>query len=405
MTPLKTIFDEASQAIKYDERLAARINKYVYDLMNRNEEHVQFFGSNLTGVHALRFKTSDRNEWFIDIMDIDEDPLRKRVLKESSLDKNWVRANDTFNLDCLYTVHRLLRSKLSEKDKVVACENTLKALNIKLMGSILAAYFPYPVDERIAQEVYARLSRKFYIKKLGSWREVFNKRATDTISKESKWYKVLYDFTDDAELAQCISDIQGRLRSMIKYVWDVLAKVRADDAKFNRSKSTIEVEGEQVLQAIKRDGDKYMRYAHSIVSDRNTFIKEEVLTIVDAEMKSCSKKLLLDALEALVVDASNNKRYVEELITCIIQHTIDTIQTDRTAKRMLNDISWILNKEKLLFMASKTNDPNVIRARELSEKLIRGVCKTKNATMIASLKTGLIIYIVGRTFTMDYFTK
>jgi hypothetical protein len=78
-TPLKQIFDEASTSIKFDQNLSRKIQKYVGDLMNRNEEHVMFFGSNLTGVYDLRFKTSDRNEWFLDIKDLDEFAIRKRV--------------------------------------------------------------------------------------------------------------------------------------------------------------------------------------------------------------------------------------------------------------------------------------------------------------------------------------
>lgn len=402
-TPLKQIFDEASKRVKFDQTLARRTQKYVGDLMNRNEEHVMFFGSNLTGVYDLRFKTSDRNEWFIDIKDMDEFEIRKRVLAESVLDPNWVRANDVYNLDCLYTIHRLLNSSLSPREQKNAIESVCMALNIKLLGSIMAAYFKFKCDERIAQETYARLSRKFYIKKFGNWRGVLEKRSQDIAEPASKWHPILKDFTDDEQIAQCISDIQGRLRSMIKYVWEVFSQVRADDAKFNHTSSTFEWEGEKVIQALKRDADKYLRYGQEVVLDRNTFIKPEVLMVVDAEMRTLSQKLLLDVLEATVSQANRGKKDIEELVNASVQHAINTIQDDRTAARHLNDIAWLLNKEKLLFMASKTSDPLVFRAREIAERLVRASCKTKNNTMIAALKTGLIIYIVGRTFSMQHY--
>lgn len=404
-TPIKQIFDEASKSVRFDQRLSRSIQKYVGDLMNRNEEHVLFFGSNLTGVYDLRFKTSDRNEWFIDIKDIDEFDIRKRVLSESVLDPNWVRANDVFNLDCLYTVHRFLNSDLKDNEKEKAINATFMALNIKLLGSIMAAYFKYKCDERVAQETYARLSRKFYIKKFGSWRGVLEKRSGDIVSVDSKWLPVLKEFTDDEQIAQCISDIQGRLRSMIKYVWEVFSKVREEDAKFNHTSSTFEMEGEKVIQALKRDADKYLRYAHEIVLDRNTFIKPEILQVVDAEMRTLSQKLLLDALEHFVVQASSNKKDIEEFVTASIQHAINTINDDRTAARHLSDIAWLLNKEKLLFMASKTNDPLVFTSRKVAERIVREACKTKNNTMIAALKTGVIIYLIGRVFTMQHYSR
>lgn len=404
-TPIKEIFDEASKHIKFDLPLAKRISRYVGDLMNRNEETVLFMGSTLTGVYDLRFKTTDRNEWFIDIKDLDEYEIRKRVLSESILDPNWVRANDVFNLDCLYTVHRFLNSALTPSQKQKAIEDTCMALNIKLLGSIMAAYFKFKCDERIAQETYARLSRKFYIKKYGSWRAVLEKRSHDIAVIDSKWYPILKEFTDDEQLAQCISDIQGRLRSMIKYVWEVFSQVRADDAKFNHTSSMFEHEGEKVMQALKRDADRYLRYVQEVVLDRNTFIKAEVLSVVNAEMRTVSQKLLLDAIEHLVVVSNKRLNGNEEFLNGVIQHAINTIQDDRTAARHMSDISWLLNKEKLLFMASKTNDPLVFMARQYSDKIVRESCRTKNNTMIASLKTGLVLYVIARVFTMNYYNN
>ena len=70
---------------------------------------------------------------------------------------------------------------------------------------------------------------------------------------------------------------------MIKYVWEVLDQVRADDAKFHHSSTTFEVEGEKVIQALKRDADRYLRYSQDIVLSRNSFIKPELVVVVDAE--------------------------------------------------------------------------------------------------------------------------
>lgn len=404
-TPLKVMFDQATTHTHFDKALAKKIRRYVGGLMNRDEEHVMFFGSNLTGCYNLRFKTSDRNAWLIDLMDIDESEIRKRVLRESIFEVTWVRANDIFNLDCLYTIHRFMNAKdLTDKEKVEVIEDISMALNIKLLGSIMAAYFPYKCDERVAQEVYARLSRKFYIKKYGNWRGVLEKRSEDMFSDTSKWTSVVKDFTDDAEIGQCISDIQGRLRSMIKYVWEVFSKVRADNARFGRSSAAIDVDGTKVLQDLKRDGDRYIRYGQQIVLDRNTLIKPEVVDVVDGEMKTMSPKLLIDALNFVVDQANKDKFEISTLVDACVRHTVEMIQSDRSAQKYMRDLSWLLNKEKLLFMAPKTQNEHVFTARRIAENIVKHSCKTKNPTMIASLKTGLIIYIIGRVFTMQHYS-
>lgn len=401
---LKQIFDEASTHIVYDPRLAKDIEKYVGGLMNRNEAHVHFFGSNLTGVYPLRFKTADRNEWFVDIMDVDEFEVTRRVVKESSLPESWVRATDAFNLDCLYTIHRFLNSDLGENQKRVAIESVGMALNIKLLGSIMAAYFKYDVDERVAQEVYARLSRKFYIKRFGNWRLVLEHRSADICAPTSKWLPVLKAFTNDEQIAQCISDIQGRLRSMIKYIWDIFAKVRADEAKFNRTSMSIETGGEKVLQDLKRDPDIYKRYAIKCALDSRVFIKPELVTIVDAEMKTMPVKLLHDVLDAVVLDVNKVNSRTEKLIENVIEFTVDLLQTDRSSAKYVSDLAWLLNKVKLHVTAAKSKDSVVLDIRQESEALVKRVAKTKNPTWIASLKTGLVLYIVARAFSMKKYS-
>lgn len=405
MIRIKDIFDAEAKHVKFDLKLAKQIQHFVGSLMNRNEDHVMFFGSNLTGPYPLRFKTADQNEWFVDMLGLDEFIIREKIVKDTIINADWVRATDAFNMSCLYTIHRYLNSNLSPKDKKMAIDNTAMALNIKLMGSIMAAYFPYNADEATSQEVFARLSRKFYIKKYGSWRKVLEHRAEDITATTSKWLPVLTKFDSDEDLAQCISDIQGRLRSMIKYIWEVFAKVRLDQSKFNRTSMAIEIGGEKVIQDLKRDSDTYKEYALKIALDESTFIKPEMITIVDAEMRTMPTKLLMDALRHLVVLHNKANPLAEELIVKVIEHAIQTINSDRSAARNLNDPSWLIHKVKVLVMASKTNDPLVFRIRDITEKLIRDSVSTKNNTWIAALKTGLVLYIVGRAFSMRHYTN
>ncbi len=411
---LKDIFNEASKNIKFDQKLAKQIHNYVAGLMNRNQDHVMFFGSNLTGPYPLRFKTGDKNEWFVDIKDLDEFALKKRIKEETIIDESWERATDPFNMDCLYTVHRWLNSNLSTREQERAIHDTFMALNIKLMGSIMARYFPYSCDEATALEVYARLSKKFHIKRFGNWRAVLENRSDDIASASSKWLPVLKAFNDDAEIAQCISDIQGRLRSMIKYIWDVLEKVKLDQQKFNKTSMSIDAGGEKVLQELKRDADRYKDYAQEVVLDQNTFIKPELVTIIDAEMRTMPPKLLVDCLK-YITDLANKDHIrvnnitvtaadLEKLINDVIEHTVNTIRDDRSAGRNLNDLSWILRKEKLLITAPKTTSDLVFNMREITERIVRSAAKTKNATIIATLKTGICLYIVARAFSMLHYS-
>lgn len=403
VTTFKALFDEESKDTVFDEKLAKKIKTYLGDLMNRNDAHIMFFGSNLTGPYPLRFKTSDSNEWFIDIMDVDERRIGKRIEKETGINPNWVRATDAFNMDCFYAMHRYMNSKLPDRIKHETIVNIAMILNIKLLGSIMARFFKYNVDERAAQEVYARLSRKFYIKRFGNWRRVLEHRSEDMASKTSKWYPVLKEFTDAGELAQCISDVQGRLRSMIKYVWSVFEKVQADQKKFNHTSMSIEVDGVKVLQELKRDSETYKHYIHKSAVDRPTFIKDELVTIVDAEMRTMPQKLLYDVLGGVVQNIHKHSEDTLKLFDHAIEFAVEVIQNDRTSKHNLSDLSWLINKVRLQVTAAKTKDPIVFSLRDEAEKIVRMYAKTKNPTTIASVRTGLILYIVIRAFSKRYY--
>lgn len=95
----------------------------------------------------------------------------------------------------------------------------------------MAWFFKYPVDPRIAEMTYANLSKKFAIKRFGSWYKVLENRCSDIISAQSTWKTTIERFNDDMAIQNMINDIQGRLRAMIKKIWAVMAQVREDDAK------------------------------------------------------------------------------------------------------------------------------------------------------------------------------
>lgn len=402
-TPIKQILDETFTEVRFDAKLAKRIAQYVGDLMNRNDSHVMFFGSNLTGVYPLRFKTSDKNEWFIDILDVDESTLTRRIVKESIWPENWVRVNDAFNMSALYIMHRFMNSSLPPKEKQKAIDDTAMALNIRLLGSIMAWYFKYDVDERTAEMVYARLSRKFHIKKFGNWRKVLENRSSDITSDKSKWTPVLQQFTDDPNIGQCISDIQGRLRSMVKYIWDVFAEVHAEQSKFGRTSLTLDNKGEKIVQELKRGSDIYKRYIVKSALETHTFIKDEVLAIIVAETRTAPEKLILDVLRGVVEKANTTDANIVKFLETAVEFSTEVISKDRTAKQNLNDLSWLLNKIKLYLTAAKTKDEYVLFLREHAEILTKAYASTRNPTIIAAVKTAVILYVIGRTFTMHHY--
>ena len=191
---------------------------------------------------------------------------------------------------------------------------------------------------------------------------------------------------------------------MIKYIWEMFAKVRADEAKFNRTSMSIETGGEKVLQDLKRDPDIYKRYVIKCALDSRLLIKAEVVTILDSEMCTMNVKLLYYVLDAVVVDVNKVNSKTEKLMEDVIEYTTDLLQMDRASAKYVSDLAWLLNKVKLHVTAAKSKDNLVLDIRQEAETIVKRVAKTKNPTWVASLKTGLILYIVARAFSMKKYS-
>ena len=65
---IKDVFKSECGHLKIDSRFVKRIMQYERDFVNRSEDHIEFLGGVLLGSPPLRFHTSDRHEWFDEVI-------------------------------------------------------------------------------------------------------------------------------------------------------------------------------------------------------------------------------------------------------------------------------------------------------------------------------------------------
>lgn len=415
---IRQIFIEASQHLRYDERMSGEINRYNEHFINKNEEHVKFFGGNLTGVHVVRFTPMDKNNFVIGILDYDENEIRKRIIKLPTVDENWVRGTDIMNLSCLWLCHCYENSDLSPKDKEKAQIAVLRAMHLKLLSSLLFHFFRFPVNEQIALAVYAQLSKKYAIKQFGSWGRVIEERCRDIISMNSIHRQTIMKFDDDAAIQYMITDIQGRLRSMMRNIYTVMNTVRAEDQRMLSSSGMVEVDGQQVIRDLSRDIHSFIRYTVGVLPEQRAFVKSELVTIIASEVKSAPEQYIIEALNAMSAMSRNvrPKNYrkerdpynfvspngTETMIREILIHSMEQLSKDR-ALLAKKDYRPLLSKMRALYMASRSSDPAILKVREMSEIMVASSINSRNGAIIASVKTACCLYIILRTLTKDHY--
>ena len=401
---IKDVLEQAS-GVEINQALVKRVRLYEQSFANANEDHINFFGGNLMGVHPLRFKQSDRELWLNDVVVMDELDVEDSLRQVKSLDPNWVRANDVMNLSCLWLAHKFHTDKtLTHEQREEGAIAALLVMQYKFLGSIMAHYFPYPADEATMQAAYAELSRKYALKVAGSWGVLLEQRAREILSPRSVHARVINQFSPDTAVIYAVSDIQGRLREMVKSMCAVFYRVREQGAKIKTDKATFDVDGELVTRDKSRHYTSLINYINDIVDDKPSFIKQELIDVVGDAMHTMSPKLLQITLEWMSVNyRTKESERLEALVKETLLFAFDLISSDRALYAKNSGLTPLISKLRSLYMASRMSDPVLLNTKELSEWVVNQAIVTKNSSVIASVRTGLQLYIVIRALAKNYY--
>lgn len=400
------VFNDECKNLEINSAFAKRLSTYQTMFVHKNPDHVAFFGGVLIGVNTVRFTNEDHDKWFNDILEVDDSPLEDRLLALPTVNADWNVSSDTLNLSVVWLVHAIYTSKhLSQEQKHNAMVDALLVLQYKFITGRLFRHFRFPADKDTAQAAYAQLSNKFAIKRYGSWSALLIARSEEIISPTGIHRRAIEKMDDDEGVRYMLNDIQGRIRDMLKKIYDVFINVHKAGKKIISVSSTIEHDGVEILRDKTKSLSSYTRYLHSIVSDRNSFIRAELLDVVLKMMKHAPPKLV----EQTLVWMSNNYRQrgagkVEEILNEVMIHSFDYLSDDKSAMRNSADLPTLLARLKGVYMSSRTTDPAVKKLREDTEAVAKMATSNKNAPIISAVRTTVLLYIVLRTFTMKHYS-
>ena len=406
MATLSTYFEQDFAHLKFDARLADKFRQYRIDFENKNEDHMTFFGGNLTGVQIVRFTQQDRNAWFTDLLSTNETEVEQRVHSLPSINAAWHISSDLMNLSCLWFMHKFLNSPLlKDEQKEAVLIDLAMTLNYKFLTGLHSHYFRFPADPEIAAATYAQMSLKFTIKQYGSWRATIKARTDDLCAKDGIHYNVIKHFKQDASVVNALNDTQNRIRSMLKNIMAETLKVKAHGVRIQRTTATtLDIDGEEMLKDKQKSLLGYVRYMHSIVTDKDTFVKQELIDIVANAMHTMPPKQLQDCLFWMSDNyAYDKKKLAEKTIDAVLKHAFGYLSSNTYVVSRTQDLSDFIAKIRGVYMSSRSTDIELIEIRDLSEQLVRAATTTKNESLISSIKTGVMLYICLRAFTKRHY--
>lgn len=403
---IRNAMDESLPGLVVDKKLAERLSKFQVGFISKNQEHLGFFGGNLTGVHTVRMTPSDEDMFFEDVLGTDSSIVEEAVSRIDTINQEFIVSSNYLNITLVYLAHRFISDKsLDEKVRHRGALDSILILNYKLLTSILAWFFKYPADPKVAEATYAALNYKFILKKEGSWGRTLERRSEDVIDKEGIHYERLVKFNDDEETVYMINDIQGRLKDMMKNIYAVFMKAHSDgDVIMSTSSTGLDAEGVEIFKDNIKGLENYVNYIKQIAPDRDSFIKDELYSVVVRMMHTIQPKAFMRSLEYVCDNYGDRKKtYIEDMIGRVVVHSYNYIGEYSSSVNTKMDLPSFLSTLRGGYMSSRTSDPDLLLMRDLGHRLVKEATGSTNEGAVAAVRTGVFLYIVLRTYTKHHY--
>ena len=166
----------------------------------------------------------------------------------------------------------------------------------------------------------------------------------------------------------------------------------------------IELDGDLTLRDVTRIQNDYLNYIKRVVLNKNEFIKEDLVEVIDSSITTMPRKQFYDVLLAVSDKAAKRDRETIELIEEIIFNSFSYFSENRKVVTDIKDLPNVLKVMKDLYTAGKSTNPSILKSRKIGEKIAKKATTTTSATTISALRTGLILYILLRTLTKDHYS-
>lgn len=410
---VKAVFDDLCSGLVIDNKLCDKITLFKNRFITKNTDHAAFFGGNLTGVHVVRFTGNERNQWFEEIIGIDENELLNETKKIIN-PVYYVVAGDVFNLSCVWLSHAIRNNgKLSEKKKREVESDIYQILQFRFITSRLQRHWPYPTSKEVAEATLASMSNKFDIKRKGSWINVISDRADDIVDKSSI-HKVTidrmqYDIRNKGEsVGYLLTDTQGRNKALLKKIYNQQKIIQEQGLKIHSTSATfVELDGEVAVKDKQKSLEQYKSYLSTVIADKSSFIKPELVLIIEKANKTMPEQLFRETL-SWISDSygkgSEGKLYIDSIVDKVMTHLLAYLYQHRDVMKNKSDIAGLLSRMKGVYTASRVSDELLLSIREEIEHLVRKATKNRSHAAVAATRTGIMLYLVLRAFTKNHYS-
>jgi hypothetical protein len=401
---IRNVFEQQCPDVVADAVLAKKIISYALAWASKNDEHVKFFGGHLTGVQIVRFTDADRLVWFDEILHADEHTLQEALYKLPTVHRDHQVASDAMNLSCVWLTHLLINAHIPPQLQRDAMISVMLVMQYKFLTSRLYRHFVYPADKAVAEATYASLSMKFDLKQEGSWGAYLRKRAEDILDEHTPRFQHFKKMQDDREIEKIVNDIQTRLRKSLRLIAGIHYQIAASGKRIIAVSQTVEHDGKEILKDKTKSLANYTRYIQSVIPDKTSFMREELLTIVEGMVQTMPPHLFRGSLEWLSDNFQGPHAHrLQNLTKEIMVHCFDYLMHNTDSLQNPHDLPGLLARLRGVYTAARSTDPVLMEIRRLTENMVKEATGTRNVSLLPPIRTGVLLYIVLRSLAKRHY--
>jgi len=301
---IQDFFEIHLKHLKIDKNLMKKLRTFRYGWATKNDDYIDFLGSNLYGVHMIRFSELDDEKLMHDVLKIrDYKALQKDIFNVKLIEKKYKVASNIIYQTLMYIGHKYVRSKLPADDKRDGVREVCLIMQYKMFTSLYSRRFIFTTPEHIAHTVYNKLSHKFLIKQLNSWQELFEYRVNICMDKATVNNEQLRKY-DSKESINLLSAIQTKTRGAVNEVHSVFIDVLENDEAINSTSSTY-IGGENDLEQgvdVTVSVGTYINRIKSIAQHKHDFIDMETIDLVSSMFGNLEKDLIIKFIKCMSDD-------------------------------------------------------------------------------------------------------
>jgi hypothetical protein len=193
---------------------------------------------------------------------------------------------------------------------------------------------------------------------------------------------------------------------MLKNIYSEFKKIHDRGDRISTTSGTvIDTDGVEAFKDKSHGLENYTRYILNVMSDKNSFIKKELVEVVLKLMFTTQEKNFIKSLEWLNININNkHNTEVEDFVKLVMVHSYDYLNTESTTLSDTKDLPGFLSRIRGVYLSSRSTDPTLMKMRDIGEEIVKKATGTTNENAMSSIRTSIYLYIVLRAFTKQHYS-